>query len=119
VTFTVPGSAERRLIFNSESNGSGSFLILDPGSNNKIGTEALPAVWSETSSHQISIASEVELPIGTCCWETGTLIFKGKFGSSNSISGKALFISGTIDEENFNGFRSMVGSFEATRLPPG
>ena len=119
VTFTFPGAAERKLVFNSEPNGSGSFLILDPGSNNKPGTVPLPAIWSETSFHQISISGEVELPIGTCCWDTGTLMFKGKVGSSNSISGKAVFITGTIDEENFNGFRSMTGSFVATQMPRG
>jgi hypothetical protein len=44
------------------------------------------------------------------------LIFKGKFASNNSISGKAIFITSTIDEENFNGYRSALGSFTATRI---
>jgi len=41
------------------------------------------------------------------------LTFKGKFVSSNSIAGKAIFITSTIDEENFMGLRSMVGLFTA------
>jgi len=46
----------------------------------------------------------------------GTLIFKGKFDSTNAMSGRGIFVGSTIDEENFNGFRSTVGSFTATRV---
>src|SRR4051812_23730715 len=119
ITFTFLGVGEKNLIFNSEPKGVGSFLVLDAGPNNKPGAAPLPAVWSETTSHLISISTEIELPIGTCCRETGTLIFKAKFGPGNSMSGKAIFITGTTDEENFNGFRSMTGTFVATQMPRG
>jgi hypothetical protein len=61
----------------------------------------------------------VELPIGTCCRETGTLIFKGKFGSGNAVTGKVIFVGSTEEEENPIGFRAMIGTFTATRIPEG
>jgi len=116
VKFNLSGIGEKNLVFDAQDKGSGSFLLLDTGPDNKPATAPLPAVWSETTNDRISFSGEVELPLGTCCRETGTLILKGKFGSSNSISGKAIFIASTEEEENFNGFRSTVGTFTAIRV---
>lgn len=115
VRFTFAANGEKNLVFDSQARGSGSFMLLDAGPNNNAEPMPLPAVWSMTESDQVSFSAEVELPIGTCCRETGTLMFKGKFSSSNSMSGKAIFIGATEDQENFNGFRSMVGAFTAVR----
>ena len=52
-----------------------------------------------------------------CCREIGTLIFKGRFISSSSISGKLIFITNTSEEESPYGFHSWVGVFAATRIP--
>lgn len=117
VKFTLPGIGEKNLVFASRSKGSGSFLLVDAGSDDKSAPTSLPAAWSQTTNNRVNFSGEVELPIGTCCRETGTLIFKGKFISKNSISGQAIFVTNTQDEENFNGFRSMVGLFTAIRLP--
>lgn len=116
VEFIMSGIGEKNLIFDLQAKGSGSFLLLDAGPDSKLMTTALPAVWSETTNNRVSFSGEVELPVGTCCREMGTLIFKGKFDSTNAMSGKAVFVGITIDEENFNGFRSTVGSFTATRV---
>lgn len=116
VKFNLSGIGEKNLVFDAQDKGSGSFLLLDTGPDNKPATFPLPAAWSQTTNGRVSFSGEVELPLGTCCRETGTLIFKGKFGSSNSISGKAIFISSTEEEENFNGFRSTVGTFTAIRV---
>jgi hypothetical protein len=64
----------------------------------------------------VNFSGEVELPLGTCCREIGTSVFKGKFASKNSIAGKVIYIMSTTDEENFNGFRSSLGTFTATRV---
>lgn len=117
VKFILPGVGEKNLVFDSKSKGSGSFLLVDAGSDDKSAPTSLPAAWSQTTNDRVNFSGEVELPIGTCCRETGTLIFKGKFSSNNYISGKAIFVTSTQDEENFNGFRSMVGTFNATRSP--
>lgn len=44
------------------------------------------------------------------------MIFNGKFGPRDSISGKAIMITSTVEEENCIGFRSMVGTFTAVRV---
>lgn len=116
VKFSLPGIGKKNLIFDAQAKGSGSILLLDAGPDNKPMTIPLPAAWSQTTNNRVSFTSEVELPLGTCCREMGTLIFKGNFDSANSISGKAIFVGSTIDEENFNGFVSTVGSFAATRV---
>ncbi len=116
VKFNLSGIGEKNLIFGSLGKGSGSFLPLDTEPDGKPVAAPVPAVWSQTSNDRVNFVGEVELPLGTCCRETGTLIFKGKFYSSNTISGKAIFIASTLDEENFNGYRSTVGTFTATRV---
>jgi hypothetical protein len=115
VKLTLSGVGEKNLVFDAQAKGAGSFLPLDTEPDGKPVAAPLPAAWSQTTNERVNFSGEVELPIGTCCREIGTLIFKGKFASNNSISGKAIFITSTIDEENFNGYRSALGTFTATR----
>jgi hypothetical protein len=117
VKFNLSGVGEKNLLFQAHIKGSGSFLLLDTGPNGESVTDVLSAAWSQPTNDRVNFSGEVELPIGTCCREIGTLILKGKFTSSNSISGKAIFVASTVDEENYTGFRSMLGSFTATRIP--
>jgi hypothetical protein len=117
VKFNLSGIGEKNLIFNSQRAGSGSFLLLDTGPDGKPAPDPLPGVWSQTTNNRVNFSGEVELPLGTCCREVGTLILKGKFNSTDVIAGRAIFIASTEDEENFNGFRSTVGTFTATRVP--
>ena len=115
VKFSLSGIGEKNLVFDSQPKGVGSFLLLDTGPDNKPADAPLPALWSQTSNDRVNFSSEVELPYGTCCREIGTLILKGKFNSVNSIKGKAIFIASTEEEENLIGYRSMLGTFTATR----
>jgi hypothetical protein len=117
VKFVLSGIGEKNLIFDSQPNGVGSFLLLDTGPDNKSVEAPLPALWSQPSNDRVNFSSEVELPYGTCCREIGTLVLKGKFSSGNSIKGKAIFIASSEEEENPIGYRSMLGTFTATREP--
>jgi hypothetical protein len=117
VKFTLSAKDEKNLIFEAKPKGTAVFLLLDTGPDNKPVPDPQPAVWSEISEKRVSFASNVELPLGTCCREAGTLIFKGTYTSDNSIKGRAIFIATTTDEENFIGYRSDVGTFTATREP--
>lgn len=116
VKFNLSGVGEKNLVFDAQAKGSGSFLLLDTAPDGKSVADPQPAAWSQTTNNRVSFSGEVELPIGTCCREVGTLIFKGKFNSSDVIGGKAIFITSTVDEENFNGFRTSVGTFTAARF---
>ena len=114
VKFILSGT-EKNLIFQTKTKGLGSFMLLDTGPNNAAELNAQPAAWSELTNDRVSFSGEAELPIGTCCREIGTLIFKGRFDSSNSISGKLLFVTSVDEDENPYQFRSLLGTFTATR----
>jgi hypothetical protein len=117
IKFSLVGTEEKNAIFEAKSKGAGTLLFLDTAPDNKPISEPLPAVWSELTNGRVSFSGDVELPLGTCCRELGTLILKGAFASGNSIKGRAIFITSTTDEENFIGYRSTVGTFIATREP--
>lgn len=114
VKFTLSGLGENELLFDSQAKGSGTFLLIDGAA--KTSPSPQRVIWSTTSNDRVSFSGDIELQL-VCCREMGTLIFKGKFETKDLISGKAIFIGSTIDEENFNGFRSTVGTFTASRLP--
>jgi hypothetical protein len=115
VKFTLIGGTEKNLVFDARADGSASFRLLDTGPDDKPVRVPAKATWSMTNNH-LSISGQVELPIGTCCRETGTLIFKARFSSGNSISGKLIFVTNIEEEESPYKFRSTVGIFTATRL---
>jgi len=116
VKFTLLGGEEKNLDLIAKENGVGVFELKDTGPDNKPVPTPQPAIWS-TTSDRISISSNVELPIGTCCRENGTLIFKAKTVSTDSFSGKLIFVTNTDEEESPYKFRSTIGTFSATRLP--
>ena len=116
VKFSLRGAGENNLLFEAKAQGVGSFQLLDTGPDKKPVPESVPSVWSETTYDRISFSGIFELQLGECCRELGTVIFKGKFLSKDSISGKAIYVGSTVDEENFNGYRSTVGDFTAVRV---
>lgn len=115
VKFTFAGRSEMNLIFHADEKGSGTFLLLDTAPDSKPETVPRSATWTYTTNDRVSFSGEVELPIGTCCRETGTLIFKGRLNGKNSLNGKIIFVGSTEEEENPIGFRAMIGTFTATR----
>jgi len=115
VKYTLAPNGEKNLILELRDDGSGTITLLDSGPNDKIPGAPQPAVWSQASQDRINFASEVELPLGTCCRDVGTLMLKGKLDKEGSISGRSIFVTSTIDDENTFGFRSMVGTFTAVR----
>lgn len=115
VKFTLSG-IEKNLTFDSKANGLGSFLLLDTGPDNKAVPDSVPAVWTQLTNDRVSFSGQAELPIGTCCREIGTLVFKGRFDSGNSLSGRFLFVTSVDEEESPYKYRSLVGTFTATRV---
>ena len=115
IKFTLTGSPEKNLIFESRPKGSGSFQLLDTGPDDKPVADSQAAAWSQTLEN-ISITSEVELQVGTCCRQTGTLILKAKLLKGSSFSGKLIFVTNIDEEESPYKYHSTVGTFTATRL---
>jgi hypothetical protein len=114
VTFKMDG-LEKNVIFEAGDKGSGSFKLLDTAVDDKPVAQPVPGVWSQLTNDRISFSGEAELPLGTCCREVGTMIFKGKFTSANAISGTLIFVTSVDQEESAFKFRSEVGTFTATR----
>lgn len=117
VSFALNGDAKKSLIFEPKAKGAGSFSLLDTGPDNKPVTDPVPASWSELTNNRVSFSGEVELPLGTCCRELGTLMFKGKFESADTIKGNLIFVTSVDEEESPYKFHSAVGTFTATRMP--
>ena len=114
VTFSLQGDPKKNLIFEPQAKGAGTFKLLDTGLDNKPVVDPAPAVWSELSNNRVSFTGEIELQLGNCCREIGTLIFKGKWQSNTSITGKIIFVTSTDEEESPYQFRSHIGTFTAT-----
>jgi hypothetical protein len=115
VTFKLDG-LEKNVIFEARKTGSGSFKLLDTAADDKPVAQPVPAVWSQLTNDRISFSGDAELPIGTCCREVGTMIFKGKFSGRNAISGTLIFVTSVNQEESAFKFRSEVGTFTANRV---
>src|ERR1043165_2263300 len=92
VTFKMSG-LEKNMIFEAKENGAGSFKLLDTAADDKPVGEPVPGVWSQLTNDRVSFSGEAELPIGTCCREIGTMMFKGRFTSPNAISGTLIFVT--------------------------
>lgn len=117
VSFSLDSDAKKSLIFETKAKGEGSFVLLDTGPENKPVPEPAPATWSELTNNRVSFSGEVELPLGTCCREFGTLMFKGKFEAADTIKGNLVFVTSIDEEESPYKFHSAVGTFTATRTP--
>jgi hypothetical protein len=115
VKFTVLNTSEKNLILTAQENGDGTFELLDTGIDDKPVPGLKPAAWSLTNNN-LSVSGEVELPTGTCCRETGTLILKSKLTASNSISGKLIFVTNIDEDESPYKYHATVGTFTASRL---
>jgi hypothetical protein len=115
VKFTMMG-VEKNLVLVSQAKGVASFLLLDTGPDGKPVADPQPADWSQLTNNRVSFSGEAELQLGTCCREIGTLIFKGKFNSNNSMSGKLIFVTSVDEEESPYKFRSVIGTFNAARV---
>lgn len=115
VKFKMSG-LEKNVIFETKEHGAGSFTLLDTGVDDKPVANPVPGVWSELSNNRVSFSGEAELPIGTCCREVGTMMFKGKFTAADTIAGTLVFVTSVDQEESAFKFRSEVGTFEATRM---
>ena len=116
VKFKLVDSTERSLVFTAQEGGEGTFQLLDTGPDNKPVPGLQAAAWSLTNSN-LSFSGEAELPIGTCCRETGTLILKAKFTSDSAFSGKLIFVTNIDEDESPYKYHSTIGTFSAVRLP--
>ena len=115
VEFKFSGDAEHTLRFDAQSDGKGAFLLLDTISSLLPPAEPTKAQWEQASPDQATFAGDVEFPIGNVGRDAGTLVFKGKFDSAGSISGKVYFFRAGQDLKNPATIPAKTGDFIAKR----
>src|SRR5712691_5169243 len=97
---TFANGESRSLRFESRESGKGSFLLLDP--KLKVWGPAKPseATWTPNDEGSVTISGAVEFPLGNVGRDAGTLVLKGKFGPTGTITGAALFFPLDQDPKN-------------------
>jgi hypothetical protein len=100
---------QHKLRFEAQGEGKGSLMLLDPYATHWEGAKASPAKWTPGDANSMTFSGPVEFPLGNVGRDPGTLVFRGKFESSDLITGDVEF-SPLVGERP-----SKHGTFKATR----
>ena len=113
VDITFPNGESRSLRFDAQGEGKGTFLLLDPRLNVWGPAKPSEAKWSQEQGNSVTFSGPVEFMLGNVGRDAGTLVFKGKFETSNLITGEVEF-SPLVGERP-----SKHGTFKAVRAGGG
>jgi len=82
---------KRSLRFDAQGDGKGTLLVLDP--RLKVWGPGKPseAKWIREDQNSVTFSGAVEFPLGNVGRDAGTLAFKGKFETADSITGEVEF----------------------------
>jgi uncharacterized protein (TIGR03437 family) len=115
VEFKFSGDRDHTLRFNADSQGKGSFLLLDAISNLIPPPEPTKSQWEQPAPDQVTFSGDIEFPIGNVGRDAGTLVFKGRFESADSISGTVAFFRAGQDPKDPGTVPAKSGDFTAKR----
>jgi len=91
VEITFPNEDHRSLRFDAGGGGKGTFLLLDPRSRFWGPATPSDAKWTRGEGNSVTFSGAVEFLIGNVGRDAGTLVFKGKFETSDLITGEIEF----------------------------
>ena len=113
VDITFTNGESRSLRFDAQSEGKGTFLLLDP--KLKVWGPAKPseAKWTGGEGNSVTFSGPVEFMLGNVGRDAGTLVFKGKFETADLITGEVEFAP-LVGERP-----SKHGTFKAVRAGGG
>ena len=100
---------KRSLRFDVQADGKGTFLLLDPMLSRWGPAKPSEAKWTPGDQNSVTFSGAVEFPLGNVGRDAGTLMFKGKFETPDSITGEVEFAPLVGDRP------SKHGTFKATR----
>jgi len=100
---------KRSLRFDAQADGKGTFLLLDPMLSRWGPARPSEAKWTPGDQNSVTFSGAVEFPLGNVGRDPGTLMFKGKFGTPDAITGEVEFAPLVGDRP------SKHGTFKATR----
>lgn len=82
---------KRSLRFDAQADGKGTFLLVDPMLSRWGPAKPSEAKWAPGDQNSVTFSGPVEFPLGNVGRDAGTLMFKGKFQTPDSISGEVEF----------------------------
>ena len=82
---------KRSLRFDVQADGKGTFLLVDPMLSRWGPAKPSEAKWTPGNQNSVTFSGAVEFPLGNVGRDAGTLMFKGKFETPDSISGEVEF----------------------------
>jgi hypothetical protein len=103
------GGVQHKLRFDAQSEEKGSLVLLDPAAMHWEGARPSEGKWTRGEGNGVTFSGPVEFPLGNVGRDPGTLTFRGKFETSDTITGDVEF-SPVVGERV-----SKHGTFKATR----
>jgi hypothetical protein len=91
IEITFADGSRRAVGFDAQDDGKGTLLVLDP--RLKVWGPGKPseAKWTREDQNSVTFTGPVEFMLGNVGRDAGTLMFKGKFGSADLITGDVEF----------------------------
>src|SRR5215813_3189599 len=108
IEITFGDGTKHSLRFEAQSEGKGTLLLLDPRAKVWGASTTFEAKWS-VDKDSVSFSAPVEFMLGNVGRDAGTLTCKGKFETSDLISGDVEFSPSVGDRP------SKHGTFKAVR----
>lgn len=109
VEITFANNEHRAVRFEARADGKGSLAVADARSKVWDGSKSSDAQWNRADQNSITFSGPVEFLLGNVGRDAGTLTCKGKFETSDSITGEADFSPLVGDRP------SKAGTFRAVR----
>lgn len=109
VEITFANEQSRSVRFDARGEGKGTFQLLDPRAHVWGMDKSSEAKWSRGEGNSVTFSGPVEFMIGNVGRDAGTLVFNGKFETSDLITGEVEF-SPSVGERS-----SKHGTFRAIR----
>jgi hypothetical protein len=91
VEITFANEQHRFLRFDARNDGKGTLAVTDPQSKVWGGAKPSDAKWTRDEGNSVTFSGPVEFLIGNVGRDAGTLTFKGKFETPDSITGEVEF----------------------------
>ena len=113
VEITFANERPRSLRFDAQGDGKGSFLVLDPRLKAWGPGKPSEAKWSRGDGNSVTFSGPAEFMLGNVGRDAGTLMFKGKFETSDLMTGEVEFPQ-MVGERP-----SKHGTFKAVRASGG
>jgi hypothetical protein len=109
VEITFANEGHRSVRFEAQAEGKGTFELLDPRAKAWGAVTSSEAKWSRGEGNAVTFSGAVEFLLGNVGRDAGTLVCKGKFETSDLITGEVEF-SPLVGERP-----SKHGTFKASR----